>query len=535
MSVLIKTSIACGIFVGIVACSNSSFSGGGKKSGGKGGDQNPQTPGASSSGVPKSALDSNGAILESCKDIKPLPKDTVQLKEILHWVPTGALAAYSQVVTTPIVGKLNKSDSVPTILVVGFTAAECGSSAPKNAYLFAIDGKTGAQKWNSSFKVLSWVSPAIGDLDGDGSLEIAMVGDDNLLHLLNADGSAKWTSTNPVYANPAGVYSVGGKSVYWASAISMADLAGDGKPSVIAAGNVYDGATGKLKYSVPSSFSFSAVSDTNGAPGLEVVTDVGIFNGNDGSKICSFAESIQDPAIAKLRASDDHSVVIGTTDSKVIVYDGKDCSQLSSQAKTMVGGSVINISDFDGDGVLDFGTAGLSKYIAFAFDKILWSAPTQDKSSSVTGSTSFDFNGSGKNEVVYGDETTLWVFDGTTGHALYSAPHSSYTMRETPIVVDTDGNGTANIVVGNNVCSTTGTGAVTGLLTGIQVFSAPDDDWVGTRPIWNQIGYNPLLVNDDGGLVNIDPKSIALPWLKSPHLAGFRNNIPHVAIKQECK
>ena len=43
----------------------------------------------------------------------------------------------------------------------------------------------------------------------------------------------------------------------------------------------------------------------------------------------------------------------------------------------------------------------------------LWIKQTQDCSSAATGSSVFDFEGDGKAEVVYGDETTLHVYDNS--------------------------------------------------------------------------------------------------------------------------
>ena len=78
---------------------------------------------------------------------------------------------------------------------------------------------------------------------------------------------------------------------------------------------------------------------------------------------------------------------------------------------------------------LDVGTAGNNGYMAFGLKASMWTTATEDRSSQVTGSTSFDFNGSGQNKVIYADEISLHVFDGATGKELYTAPHASYTAR----------------------------------------------------------------------------------------------------------
>ena len=71
-------------------------------------------------------------------------------------------------------------------------------------------------------------------------------------------------------------------------------------------------------------------------------------------------------------------------------------------------------------------------------------------SSSVTGSTVFDFEGDGIAEVVYADECFLWVYDGPTGHVRYAGLTTSFTGTEASVVADVDGDGHAEIVLVSN-------------------------------------------------------------------------------------
>jgi hypothetical protein len=90
---------------------------------------------------------------------------------------------------------------------------------------------------------------------------------------------------------------------------------------------------------------------------------------------------------------------------------------------------------------------------------VLWSRPSQDMSSNVTGSTSFDFEGDGRVEAVYADECFARVYDGRTGTVLFSQHHSSCTWYENPVVADVDGDLRAELVVGSNFnCGSTTTG-----------------------------------------------------------------------------
>jgi hypothetical protein len=500
----------------VASCSNSKFGGAtGKKSAGNNPPSTSPQPDPTKS--TPTYIDSNGIVKDECKEIKPLPSTTTNLVLQYEWRASGEKSDYTKVAATPIVGRLNKSDANPSILAVGFK--DCNGDVSQTAYLFAIDGRNGSQKWVSNVTVVAWLSPAIGDLNGDGNLEIAVVGKDNKLHILDSNGQETVASTEDVFTG----------NGLWPTGLTMADLTGEGVPSIVAGVKVLDSKTASLKFSAGSGNGFSAVGDVDGKPGLEIVTNAGIFSGRDGTEICTFATPIDDPTPGVLSASSDHGVVIGVTENDIVVHDGRDCSIQKTIAKPHLGGGPINIADFNGDGTLDFGTAGRNGYMAFGLSGLLWTTPTQDISSQRTGSTTFDFNGGGKNQVVYADEVKLHVFDGVDGRELYSADHASYTARETPVVADVTGSGKARIVVGANSC------LQGSIIVGIRVFRDPDDLWVNTRPIWNQHTYNPLLVSDTGELAKIQPEAVSKPWLKAPYLAGHRNNIPQPTIKSSCK
>lgn len=146
-------------------------------------------------------------------------------------------------------------------------------------------------------------------------------------------------------------------------------------------------------------------------------------------------------------------------------------------------GGPPTVADFDGDGLPEIAVAGAAAYSVFDPDcgppsiarpggrcesrtqtGVLWSRPSQDQSSNVTGSTSFDFEADGRVEAVYADECFARVYDGRTGTVLFSQHHSSCTWYENPVVADVDGDFRAEIVVGSNFncgSATTGTACPT--------------------------------------------------------------------------
>jgi hypothetical protein len=131
-------------------------------------------------------------------------------------------------------------------------------------------------------------------------------------------------------------------------------------------------------------------------------------------------------------------------------------------------GGPPTVADFDGDGLPEVATAASTRYTVFdpdceesprrpggrcasgSTDGILWSSMTQDSTSNITGSTSFDFEGDGRVEAVYADECFVRVYDGRTGSVLASLQHSSCTWYENPVVADVDGDFRAEIVASSN-------------------------------------------------------------------------------------
>ncbi len=214
-------------------------------------------------------------------------------------------------------------------------------------------------------------------------------------------------------------------------------------------------------------------------------------------------------------------------------------------------------SDFDGDGQVEFAAAANQYYVVYdpdckaalgggspperpggkcdraaamqgLPDGILWAQPSQDFSSSGTGSSIFDFDGDGKAEAVYGDECYVRVYEGHSGQVLYSAPASSGTGFELPVIVDVDGDFATEIVVArtdsNLSCPVTDPLLPTTPFVqqgGFVILRDPEDLWAASRPIWNQHAYSITHVTDDAQV----PQSSQMPpnWTQ-PGLNNFRQN-----------
>ena len=153
------------------------------------------------------------------------------------------------------------------------------------------------------------------------------------------------------------------------------------------------------------------------------------------------------------------------------------------------------MADFDGDGEPEVGVAGLGAYTMFDTDgTVVWSNPTEDDSSSRTGSAVFDFEGDGISEVVYADEHDLFVYSGPDGAILLDETgHASGTLYEYPLIADVDNDGSTEIVLASNDYGIAG-------WQGITVIGDLNDSWAPARPVWNQYAYHITNVDGDSGI-----------------------------------
>ena len=301
-----------------------------------------------------------------------------------------------------------------------------------------------------------WAGPSVHDLDDDGIPEIIFYG-----AVYDANGN---TIDESIAAN---VDSVGVGYIP-----VVADVDGDGVPDLITGSEVY--AWDKVlrhwtpKYPLP------------GLNGHVAVADFGTFpqtGADDRGTLDGVAEV----------------AVVATGIAKVFNIYGR---QVFSANLVALGGGPIGIggpptiADFDGDGRVEFASAGASAYHVFdpdcqgtpdplkcpsmRTDGIAWVQQSQDFSSNTTGSSVFDFDGDGRAEVVYGDECFTRVYDGITGKVLYSRYRTSCTWYENPLVVDTDADFNAEIVSTSNTNCNVSCPALDPIFDGVQCFDDAD-------------------------------------------------------------
>ncbi|WP_309243003.1 choice-of-anchor A family protein [Hyalangium versicolor] len=415
----------------------------------------------------------------------------------LEWAWTGSgssLPTYNQVMMTPVVVDVN-GDGIPDVVFNTFA----GGVYQSNGVMRAISGDDGHDLWvvdDPALRVRPGSNIAAGDIDHDGLVEICTIGTNarDLLCFENT-GALKFRATT------------NGTVGYGAP--SLADLDGDGQVEILVSNEVFNSQGTRLwAGSSGSVFSYAADVDQDGVQ--EVIIGGAVYRAN-GTLKCAGTPPGAFSAVGNFNADSKGEIVL--VGGGLVSLIDANCATIWSTAIPGGGGGAPNIADFDNDGQPEIGVAGRSFYSVFETNgSVKWSSPTQDFSSQVTGSSTFDFEGDGRAEVIYGDERRLRVYDGATGAIRFDVEHASGTLYENPVIVDVDGDNNAEIVMPSNNYAFPGP-------TGIRVFRDKKDGWVNTRRIWNQHAYSVTNVNDDGTI----PAHPATNWL-TPGLNTFHSN-----------
>lgn len=413
-----------------------------------------------------------------------------------HWSGSTNYAAYNQVMMTPVVGPFIDTngdgvvDARDNPCVIFTTFAGGGYGYP--GVIRVLDGTTGQELMSivdSDDGVAGVGGLALADLDGDGRPELIGVTSSSKAIAFRNDGTRLWVSTS--------IARDSGWNV-WA-APSVADLDGDGIPEVVLQTVVFN-ADGTIKWRASGvnaggqagyrMLSIPVVSDLFDSGQQNVIIGAAVYTSN-GSLLWEGQDGYA--AVADFDGKGQPSIVVAG-EGYVAMYsrDG-----LLKWRVAIPGGGPgwrggpPTIADADGDGVPDIGVAGAASYTIFRADgSVLWTKFAQDLSSSVTGSTFFDFDGNGSAEVLYADELNMRGFQGATGETLWSIPNPSGTALEYPLVVDVDRDGHADLVVVANNYYFAG-------VNGVRVFQDENNAWVPTRSVWNQHAYSITNINDD--------------------------------------
>ncbi len=441
-----------------------------------------------------------------------------------RWLPGANTPAPSkdQVMSTPAVinldddnndGRVDQND-VPDVVFVAFDttgpANDPYAHTLQAGVVRALSGDTGAELWSAT-DVAQRAAPAgnvaVGDLDGDGVPEIVVERWNGGALALRADGSTYWECSSAECRRD---------TAFW-GAMAIADLDGGG-PEVIRGSCVIEGTTGVVRFCGTGGRGdnggvggVSVAADLDGDGRQEVIAGRTAYTATGG---IAFDFPMRDDgyiAVAQLDADPrPELVMVARRNIYRLEHDG---TEVWSRPLMDTGfGGPPTVANFDDDPAPELGVASRDNYTVYDADgSVLWSHAIQELSSSRTGSSVFDLDGDGTAEVLYNDENTLFVFawagrGNPTPNVVWSTPNSTLTAHEYPVVADVDNDGKAEIIVGANDFGRTGN-----VQRGLRMFGDTQDNWVSTRPMWNQHSYHVTNIEDDGRI----PTSEIPSWTSS--------------------
>ncbi len=268
--------------------------------------------------------------------------------------------------SSPAAGDLDGDGDMEVVVTAG---GEVGYTSG-GVYAYNHDG---TPLWTFPTPAGIFSTPALGDLDGDGKMEVAFGCWDHYIYLLNSNGTQRWRHHNAdtIWSSPA-----------------LADLDGDGDLEIITGadyhpgGYIYvfdkDGAVLVKKFIGQTIMSSPAIGDINDDGNLDIVVGTGRydFSSEPGNYVNAWDRNgnylpnwprptggrvANSPALADLDGDGSLEVVTACEDHKLYAWngDGSPVPNWPVTPKTMLGATQLfnmespTVADYDGDGQLE--------------------------------------------------------------------------------------------------------------------------------------------------------------------------------------
>jgi hypothetical protein len=452
------------------------------------------------------------------------------------------------------------------------TCCQCNGTTPTSCHkgvLRMLDGQTGQEIWavekpDANSTGFAGLSVAIGDIDGDARMDVVAVTGEGFVVMLDSKGNVVRKSDKAIPGNANDAFG-------WGGGLAIADVDHDGHPEIAygatlfsttnnAITRVWSGAAGVGGGGITQALSTFVDLDGAADKKLELLAGNTAYTADGGTLWNKAGLPDGFPGVGDFDGDGKPEAVL-VANGQVWILEGATGNIALGPLKLPGNGAggPPTVADFDGDGKPEIGVAQQNQYSMlkpnYGAKKIdvVWAVPNHDLSSSVTGSSVFDFEGDGKAEVIYADECFLWVFDGQTGKVRFSTSHTSFTATEASLVADVDGDGHAEIVMVSNRADPSVNGwkcmdangqpaTVNGVTwtpsaaagkayAGIDVFGDKATSWVGTRTLWSEHTYHVSNICDDrdtacdapnvyGSIPQNEKANWTLPWLNN-----FRQNV----------
>ncbi|MBK7960920.1 MAG: VCBS repeat-containing protein [Bdellovibrionales bacterium] len=464
--------------------------------------------------------------------------DAVKPKLLYAWDYANDIEpTYKQVMASPAVGDIDGDGKAEIVFTSYLDTAYSGKGV-----LRVLSGITGMPKFSISSEALrpfATTTPLLVDLDHDGKAEIVYLHASRTKAIaLNFDGSLRWELPFG-FTNETTPKAIVINSCH--HGFSAAKLYNDNTTQILAGRFIIEENSFRvprtiLDYQKEQSVmctSFAASLKTQPNSELNILDRIGVAD-NNGHRLFEFLRP-GFPAVADLMPKVPGIEVVVSGGGNLTIYNGLTGEVLIDKSLSehseivcgngLIGGGQATIGHFSGSpNQLEIAVAtGRSLTIFNNRGEIVAGSVTQDCSSLATGLTSFDFNGDGKPEIIYGDERYIRIYemDGTKDlKTIWKDINPSGTIYEYPVVADLDGSGAAKlIVVANNmwvenngsrsyVEGATGENAsvryakeenpIALATTGLRVFAPSQaNSWMPTRAVWNQHAYFVANILDD--------------------------------------
>ena len=380
----------------------------------------------------------------------------------------------------------------PDILIVAVPELD-NTDPPARIYL--LDGDTGTVHFRIEEPIASGVTPAIGDIDSDGLVEIVTVSHTGSLVAYEHDGTPKWSGIQLPGFNSNG------------GSVALGDVDNNGDVEIAYDRTLADHNGLGIFTVQPFNIvcSATALADLDGDNDLEFVTGPAAYH-HDGSVYYMTALDPGFPQIADLDDDPQPEVLLANYSGiSLLEHDGtvkyQDLRPTGDPFTGLEWSRPATVHDFDGDGRSEYALSSAAHYSVFERDAtVRWTVDISDPSGIAAG-TAFDFLGDGGAEAMYADEQHMFIYDDLGGVYL-QVSRTSRTLTEYPIVADVDNDGSAEIVVVSNETTDNVADGLT-----VQVIRDQQDRWIQARRIWNQHTYHVTNVREDGTIPQVEKHS----------------------------